>query len=138
MAVADMVYICFRLCFGAKPAPALFNLVSKFIAETAQALRGDQSWDQSTLQSRMLDNVDTTPIFVEGDFAKVTPLLFDYSPEPISFRVFIDDLIIITLATPALILREIHAVLLVLNAIFCPNFVTEILNRNPILSQNKL
>ena len=137
MAVGDMLYICFRLCFGDKLAPALFSLVSKFITELAQALCGNQSWDPSTIQSRMLNDVDTTPIF-DGEFATATPLLFDYSLEPISIRVFINDLITITLVTPTLIWRVIYTVPLILDAIFCPNFITEVLNQNPILSQKKL
>ncbi len=138
MAVADMVYICFRLCFGAKPAPALFSLVSKFVAELAQALCLDETWDPKVLQSGMLDAIDTTPIFRTGDFAPAAPLMFEHIPAEISIRVFIDDLITITLALPDLILRAIHAVPLVLDAVFRPNFVREFLNRNPILSQKKL
>ena len=39
IAFMNMVYFCFRLFFGLKPAPALFSLVSEFIAELAHARR---------------------------------------------------------------------------------------------------
>ena len=49
VAFLNLVYFCFRLPFGSKPAPALFSLVSKFIAELSQCLSEDQTWDPSEL-----------------------------------------------------------------------------------------
>ena len=101
VAVANMVvYMCFRLSFRAKPVPALFSLVSKFVAELAQY----QTWDPDHLQSRMLDDIDTTPIYCQVEFAPATPILFDYRPDLISIGVFINYLITVTLATPGLIM----------------------------------
>ena len=60
--------------------------------------------------------------------------MINYEPKYLSIRVFIDDLIIV-LATEELIPRAIHAVPLVLDSVFRPNFEDELVNRNPILSQ---
>ena len=138
LAFMNLVYFCFRLPFGSKPAPALFSLVSEFIAELAQCLAEDKSWDPSELHSDMVDEIDTTPIYSSGPFGQADPLMIDYEPKKLSIRVFIDDLITICLAQEGLILRAIHAVPLVLDAVFRPNFDDELVNRNPILSQVKL
>ena len=55
VAFLNQAYFCFRLPFGSKPAPALFSLVSEFIAELSQWLSEDQTWDPSELHSNMLD-----------------------------------------------------------------------------------
>jgi hypothetical protein len=86
----------------------------------------------------MVDDIDTTPIYSSGPFGQADPLMIDYEPKQLSIRVFIDDLITICLAQEGLILRAIHAVPLVLDAVFRPNFDDELVNRNPILSQVKL
>ena len=138
VAFLNLVYFCFRLPFGSKPAPALFSLVSEFIAELSQCLSEDQTWDPSELHSNMLDDIDTSPIYSSGPFGKADPLMIDYEPKDLSIRVFIDDLISIVLATEALIPRAIHAVPLVLDSVFRPNFDDKLVNRNPILSQTKL
>ena len=138
VAFLNFVYFCFRLPFGSKPAPALFSLVSEFIAELSQCLSEDQTWDPSELHSNMLDDIDTSPIYSSGPFGKADPLMVDYDPKDLSIRVFIDDLITICLAVEGLIPRAIHAVPLVLDSVFRPNFDDELVNRNPILSQTKL
>ena len=138
IAFLNMVYFCFRLPFGSKPAPALFSLVSEFIAELAQCLTEDTSWEPSELHSDMLDDIDTSPIYSSGKFGQADPLMINYEPRSLSIRVFIDDLITICLAVEGLIPRAIHAVPLVLDAVFRPNFDDELVNRNPILSQSKL
>ena len=89
--------------------------------------------------SNMLDDHDTSPINSSCPFGKADPLMIDYDPrKDLSIRVFIDDLISIVLATEALIPRAIHAVPLVLDSVFRPNFDDKLVNRNPILSQTKL
>ena len=138
IAFLNMVYFCFRLPFGSKPAPALFSLVSEFIAELSQCLTEDDSWEPSELHSNMLDDIDTSPIYSSGKFGQADPLMINYEPRSLSIRVFIDDLITICLAVEGLIPRAIHAVPLVLDAVFRPNFDDELVNRNPILSQSKL
>ena len=132
---------CFRLPFGSKPAPALSSLrvVSEFIAELAQCLAEDNSWEPSELHSDMLDDIDTSPIYSSGKFGQADPLMIHYEPSDLwSIRVFIDDLITICLAVEGLIPRAIHAVPLVLDAVFRPNFDDKLVNWNPILSQSKL
>ena len=131
------VYICFRLPFGAKPAPALFSLLSEFIAELAQCLMSDNEWDPNTFHSPMLDEFDTTPKFDPTNLLPVNPLLFPYTPQEQSVRVYIDDLITISLALPHLVTRAIHAVPLILDTIFRPNTAKELHSRNPILSKIK-
>ena len=80
IAFLNMVYFCFRLPFGSKPAPALFSLVSEFIAELAQCLTEDTSWEPSELHSDMLDDIDTSPIYSSGKFGQADPLMIHYEP----------------------------------------------------------
>jgi len=75
-----------------------------------------------------------SPIYSSAEFGKADPLMINYEPKYLSIRVFIDDLIIV-LDTEELIPRAIHAVPLVLDSVFRPNFEDELVNRNPILSQ---
>lgn len=138
IAFEDLVYLCFRLPFGSKPAPALFSLLSEFVAELSQCLSEDETWEPSELFSSMLDDIDTSPIYSSGEFGRADPLLVDYTAKKLSIRVFIDDLISVVLANESLILRAIHAVPLVLDSVFRPNFDNELVKRNPILSQEKL
>ena len=138
IAFNDLVYLCFRLPFGSKPAPALFSLLSEFVAELSQCLAEDETWEPSELFSSMLDDINTSPIYSSGAFGKADPLLVQYEPRNLSIRVFIDDLISIVLANESLIMRAIHAVPLVLDSVFRPNFENELVKRNAILSQEKL
>ncbi len=138
VAFNDLVYLCFRLPFGSKPAPALFSLLSEFVAELSQCLAEDETWEPSKLFSSMLDDIDTSPLYSSGEFGAADPLLVDYEARKLSIRVFIDDLISICLANESLIMRAIHAVPLILDAVFRPNFENELVARNPILSQEKL
>ena len=119
-----MVYFCFRLPFGSKPAPALFSLISEFITELAQCLAEDKSWEPSKLHSDMLNDIDTSPIYYFGIFGQTDPLMINYKLRDLSIRVFIDDLITICLASEALIPRGIHVVPLVLDAVSCPILTT--------------
>ena len=83
IAIQQLTYICFRLCFGAKPAPGLFSMVSKFIAELAEHLTEDKTRNPHTLQSNMLNDIDTTPVSYKGEFATAQPLIFDYDAKPL-------------------------------------------------------
>ena len=135
IAFKQLTYISFRLCFGAKPAPGLFSMVSELIAELAEHLTEGKTWNPHTLQSNMLDDIDTTPVLYEGEFATAQPLFFDYTAKPLSIRVFIDDMIMLVIDNTTLIYRAIHAIPLILDSIFRPNLPGEPMSRNPILSQ---
>lgn len=65
--LGTLIYVCLRLPFGAKPAPASFSILSEFVAELAQTLIFDQSWDPHHFQSILLDPIDTSPLFQHGD-----------------------------------------------------------------------
>ena len=138
IAVQNFTYICFWLCFGAKPAPGLFSIVNKFIAELAEYLTEDETWNPHTLQSNMLNDINTTPVLYKGKFATTQPLLFDWTAKPLSIRVFIDDMITLVIDNATLIYQAIHPILLILDSIFRPNLPGEPMSRNPILSQKKL
>ena len=137
IAFGGFVYICFRLPFGAKAAPSEFSILSEYVAELAQQLMLVEDWDPHTLHPSLLDGINTTPIFEQGPLSQAYPSMLDFTPREISARVYIDDLINITLALPHLIQKAIHAIPLVLDAIFRPNTDEEQHQRNPILNEKK-
>ena len=113
-------------------------MVSKFITELAEHLTEDETWNPHTLQSNMLNDIDTTPVSYKGKFATAQPLIFDYAAKPLSIQVFIDDMITLVIDNTMLIYRAIHAIPLILDSIFRPNLPGEPMSRNPILSQKRL
>lgn len=64
--------------------------------------------------------------------------MFNLPSSPISIQVYINDLITICIATSYWIPPEIHAVPLILDAIFRPNTSSELHQCNPILAPTKL
>ena len=136
--IGELAYILLRLPFGSSPAAGAFSLLSDFVADLAQQLVDDNTWDPDTFKSDIVSDIPMVQTPPLHDISTVKQLQFDIPTRTISIDVFIDDFIAICLYSISNVKRAFHAVPLVLDCIFRPTTDNESVERAPILAKDKL
>ena len=139
--IGHIAYLLTRLPFGAAPAAGGFSVVSEFVADTAQELAEDKTWDHEEFHSDLTEGIE--PFQTEFDesipLAEVRPLLIEVEPKDTSIDCYIDDFIVTTInRLKDMALRAFRAVPTVLDSIFRKVAKDEPAERAPILQAAKL
>lgn len=133
-------YILLRLPFGSSPAAGEFSILTDFIADLANQLYADPSWDPYTMNSSLVNGI---PMFEYSETftSPVKPLLItEFLPIfAIYTEVFIDDfLVFVVCSSMDNVHRAFHGIPLILDCIFRPTSPSEAVARPPILNPVKL
>ena len=133
----DLAYLLGRLPFGSAPAPTLFSSVSDSVADVAQDLSLESSWDPSKLHSSF--NLDFAPNQMDENITicQADPLLMSLPERDIITDNFIDDLFQCCLDEGDNPARIKHAIPLVLETFFRNQNEDDASPRNPIINMKK-
>ena len=135
--IGSICYILFRLPFGSAGAPGLFSLFSEFVADIAQALFEDETWNPEELFSEMAEEVKLGE-FGRAPFAIARELSIAITAKVVSIDVYIDDLITVLLYSESRFQRIRNVIPLILDCLIRPLTNMEQVNRSSILQQAKL
>eukprot|EP00979_Chaetoceros_neogracilis_P014856 scaffold4950_cov161-Chaetoceros_neogracile.AAC.2 len=136
--VGPFAYLLFRLPFGSSPAAGCFSLLSEYVVDLAQALVEDISWCPSQLRSKMADSIPPMEPATDKPFGIARELSVNIHAKEISFDCYIDDMIVVCLMVKDNVQRALNAIPLILDSLFRPIMSEEPVERNPILSVDKL
>ena len=133
----DIAYILSRLPFGSSPAPSYFSVISDAVADVAQDLSLDQSWNPDDLHSSF--NLDFEPREepIDIPFDTADELLVELPERNIITDNFIDDLFQACLDDQDYPARITQSVPLTLEAIFREISPEDKQERNPIINMAK-
>lgn len=132
-----LAFILLRLPFGSSPAAGEFSVLTEFIADLANQLVLDPTWDPWTMHSNLVQDIP----MMEWQPALLTPvkaLKFEVTPFMAYIEIFIDDFLVFCLHQDDLAQRAFHVVPYILDCIFRPADPKESVLRPPILSPLKL
>jgi hypothetical protein len=136
--VGPFAYLLFRLPFGSSPAAGCFSLLSEYVVDLAQVLVEDISWCPSQLRSKMADSIPPMEPDTDKPFGIARELSINIQAKEISFDCYIDDMIVVCLMVKDNVQRALNAIPLILDSLFRPIMSEEPVERNPILSVDKL
>jgi len=129
--IESICYILFRLPFGCAGAPGLFSLFSEFVADIAQALFEDETWNLEELFSEMAKEIKLGE-FGKAPFAIARELSIIIKAKAVSIDVYIDDLITVLLYSESRFQRIRNIIPLILDCLIRPLTNMEQVKRSSI------
>lgn len=133
-------YILLRLPFGSSPAAGEFSVLTDFIADIANKLYQDLSWDPYTMCSTLVEGIPMYE-YTRRPLTMAKPLsIVNFLPVfSIYTEVFIDDfLVFVVCSNMDNVYRAFHGIPWILDCIFRPTAADEPVDRPPILNPDKL